>query len=62
MTALPRRSYGDPLDKLIADEEQTCKGCRWRKTETPFSVVVCSNQQSGQIEAKQRCQHYEERT
>jgi hypothetical protein len=61
MNALPQKNYKDPLDKLIADEEASCKGCRWRMTEAPFTVAVCANSHSGQLEAKNRCKHYEER-
>lgn len=60
MTALPRRSYGDPLEKILAEEEESCKGCRWRVTEAQFTSAQCRHPKK-YGEAKARCADYEER-
>ena len=59
MTVLPERKYGDPLNVLLRDEEESCKGCRFR---TPHADgnPRCRNPRRPQVLADKRCDDYEE--
>jgi hypothetical protein len=59
MKALPFRFYRDPLDALIAQEEQTCKGCHWRRVID--RNLQCTNPRVAEADTDKRCTDYEER-
>lgn len=59
MTAHPMSFYRDPLQALLAVEEQTCKGCRWRRMID--STLQCTNPRNPEPLATVRCTDYEER-
>lgn len=59
MTVLPQRQYRDPLDALIAAEEESCKGCRWRRVID--GTVQCTNRRTADPLREKRCREYEER-
>lgn len=39
-----RFEYGNPLNVLLRRESRTCKGCKWKHTESVFGklVTVCT--------------------
>lgn len=59
MTALPERKYRDPLHVLLRDEEESCKGCRYRTTDRD-GVTRCKNPRQRQVLAEKRCDEYRE--
>ena len=59
MSVLPQRTYRDPLEQLLEAEEETCKGCRWRKVVD--GTLQCTNQRTANPLRQVRCKHYEER-
>ena len=59
MSALPQRQYRDPLDALIRAEEETCKGCRYRKIMS--TTAMCTHPRTTEERAEVRCPLYEER-
>jgi hypothetical protein len=59
VTALPERKYGDPLNVLLRDEEETCKGCRYRTVDRD-GTARCKNPRQVQVLADRRCDEYEE--
>lgn len=59
MTALPERQYRDPLDVLLRDEEETCKGCRYRTVDRD-ATARCNNPRVQQVLADKRCDEYQE--
>jgi len=58
MSVFPARQYRDPLDALLAAEEETCKGCRYRRQMT--DAVICTNPRRKDDSAEERCPEYEE--
>lgn len=61
MTALPSRDYRDPLEALLAKEEESCTGCRWRKSNREQTIHLCGHRRAIHVEADKRCRLYEER-
>lgn len=59
MTTLPERKYGDPLNVLLKDEAESCKGCRYRTVDRD-GTARCRSPRVDQVLADQRCDEYEE--
>jgi len=59
MNTLPQSHYGDPLDVLLHEEEQTCKGCRYRKMIE--GALQCTHPSTADPLKQIRCTAYEER-
>lgn len=59
MSALPQRQYRDPLEALIRAEEETCKGCRYRRIID--GTMQCTNPRVADPLKTTRCNEYEER-
>jgi hypothetical protein len=59
MTALPAHFYRDPLEALITQEEQTCKGCHWRRVID--RSLQCTNPRVAEADTNLRCNEFEER-
>lgn len=55
----PVREYADPLDVLLRAEEQTCKGCRWRRVVE--RALQCTHPRTADPDTNTRCDEYEER-
>lgn len=60
MTTLPQRRFGDPLNVLLKDEAETCKGCIHREVQAS-AREYCGNPLVKQLLADKRCDEYEER-
>lgn len=59
MNVLPQRTYRDPLEQLLQAEEETCKGCRWRRILE--GALQCTNPRIATPLRVLRCNEYEER-
>lgn len=56
---IPQRRFGDPLQVLLREEAETCRGCRYAKDDG--EVVRCQNPRVLDVLAEKRCDQYEER-
>jgi hypothetical protein len=59
VNVLPQRTYRDPLEQVLEAEEESCKGCRWRRMVD--GALQCTNQRIRDPLRQDRCKHYEER-
>lgn len=59
MKALPAHFYRDPAQSLILREEQTCKGCRFRRVVD--DLLQCTHGKVADPLREDRCTEYEER-
>jgi hypothetical protein len=56
---LPVHKFLDPLEALLREEEETCKGCRFRKVID--GRLQCTHPRTADPLQNTRCTEYEER-
>lgn len=56
---LPTRKFLDPLEALLREEEESCKGCRFRKVID--GQLQCTHPRTADPLRDSRCTEYQER-
>lgn len=60
MMALDKRLYGDPLEVLLRQEAETCRGCTHEKRAVTCGTTILLCRLPGKLHGE-RCGDYEEK-